>query len=211
MPLDPSKFFGLPRCDLEAADVVILPLPLETTVTCGTGTWRAPRPSSRQAARWNCSTRKPLRGFHRSGRKSTRCPALRPDGSLEDYLAATERLAAAHRGKFLLALGGEHTVSYGVIDGLADDLGEVTVVHDRRPCRPGRRARRPPLVARHRDAAALGAGMPAACRSASAASRGAEHELIGRGPRITTYYAHQLAPQWDRLLAALRGLAARSI
>ena len=43
MPLDPTKFFGLPSCDLEAAEVVILPLPLEATVTCGTGTWRAPR------------------------------------------------------------------------------------------------------------------------------------------------------------------------
>ena len=55
-------------------------------------------------------------------------PPLLPEGSLEDYLAATERLVAAHRDRFLLALGGEHTTSYGVIAGLADDLSDVTVV-----------------------------------------------------------------------------------
>ena len=36
-----------------------------------------------------------------------------------------------------------------------------------------------------------------------------EYELIGRGQRITTYYAHQLAEQWDRLLATLRGLGGK--
>ena len=41
MPLDPTQFFGLPRCDLRQADVVLLPLPLEMTVTYGLGTWRA--------------------------------------------------------------------------------------------------------------------------------------------------------------------------
>jgi agmatinase len=36
-----------------------------------------------------------------------------------------------------------------------------------------------------------------------------EHELIGRCQRITTYYAHQLDPQWEQVLAALRGLTGK--
>ncbi len=67
-----------------------------------------------------------------------------------------------HRqGQFLLALGGEHTVTYGVVEGLVDDLSDVTVVQIDAHADLADELARPALVARHGDAAALGAGLPA--------------------------------------------------
>ncbi|MGO8690027.1 MAG: agmatinase [Thermoguttaceae bacterium] len=207
MPLDPSKFFGLPSCDLEAAEVVILPLPLEATVTCGTGTWRAPRAILEASCQVELFDEETGVDFTERPRIHT-LPALPPGGSLEDYLAATARLAAATRGKFLLALGGEHTVSYGVLAGLADDLGEVTIVHvdahaDLADELDGRRWSHGTVMRRlwERGCRLVQIGIRSLSR--------AEHELIGREERITTYYAHQLPQHWDRLLAALRGLSGK--
>lgn len=39
----PDQFLGLPPCEIEDADAVVLPLPFEKTVSYGDGTWRAPR------------------------------------------------------------------------------------------------------------------------------------------------------------------------
>ena len=204
MPLDPTQFFGLPRCDLQQADVVLLPLPLEMTVSYGTGTWRGPAAileASRQVELFDEET---LVDFAEAPRIHA-LPPLLPEGSLEDYLAATERLVAAHRDRFLLALGGEHTSSYGVIAGLADDLGDVTVVQidahgDLADQLGGRRWSHGTVMRRLWDRG---------CRLVQIGIRSLsrpEHELIGRGERITTYCAHQLDGQWDGLLAALRRL-----
>ena len=160
MPLDPTQFLGLPPCDLEQADVVILPLPLEKTVTYGTGTWRGPRRSSKRAARSNCSTRKRW-STSPSGPQIHTLPPLRPTEAWKTTWRPSRGWRPRYRDKFLLALGGEHTVTYGVIDGLADDLGEVTIVQIDAHADLADELDGPPLVARHRDAAALGAGMPA--------------------------------------------------
>jgi agmatinase len=205
MSLDPTQFLGLPACDLKQADAVILPLPLEATVTYGTGTWRAPRAileASRQVELFDEET---LVDFSTAPRIHT-LPPLQPLGSVEDYLAQTARRAAAGRGKFLLALGGEHLISYGVLDALADPLGELTVVHvdahaDLADQLEGRRWSHGTVMRRlwERGCRLVQIGIRSLSR--------AEHELIGRGQRITTYYAHQLPQSWPDVLATLRGLA----
>ena len=41
--LNPFPFLNLPPCPLDEANVVVLPLPLEKTVSYGTGTWQGAR------------------------------------------------------------------------------------------------------------------------------------------------------------------------
>ena len=204
MPLDPTQFFGLPRCDLQQADVVLLPLPLEMTVTYGTGTWRGPAAILEASCQVELFDEETLVDFAEAPRIHA-LPPLLPEGSLEDYLAATERLVAAHRDRFLLALGGEHTSSYGVIAGLADDLGDVTVVQidahgDLADQLGGRRWSHGTVMRRLWDRG---------CRLVQIGIRSLsrpEHELIGRGERITTYSRTNWTGSGTRLLAALRGL-----
>jgi agmatinase len=207
MSLDPTKFLGLPSCDLETAEAVILPLPLEATVTCGTGTWRAPRAILEASCQVELFDEETGVDFSEGPRIHT-LAALPPGDSLDDYLAAVARRAAAARGKFLLALGGEHTVSYGVIAGLADDLGEVTVVHvdahaDLADELSGRRWSHGTVMRRlwERGCRLVQIGVRSLSR--------AEYDLIGRQERIATFFAHQLPHHWDRLLATLRGLSGK--
>lgn len=207
MPLDPTQFFGLPGCNLQRANVVILPLPLEKTVSYGTGTCGGPEAILNASCQLELFDEETLVDFS-EGPKIHTLPPLAADGTLEEYLAATKRLVAAHRGRFLLALGGEHTASYGVIDGLADDLGDVTVVQidahaDLINQLTGRRWSHGTVMRRlwERGCRLLQVGIRSLSRE--------EYELVRSGPRISTYFAHQLAPQWDRLLAELRGLAGK--
>ena len=99
-------------------------------------------------------------------------------------------------------------MSYGVLAGLADDLGEVTIVHvdahaDLADELDGRRWSHGTVMRRlwERGCRLVQIGIRSLSR--------AEHELIGREERIATYYAHQLPQHWDRLLAALRGLSGK--
>ena len=94
------------------------------------------------------------------------------------------------RDKFLVALGGEHTVTYGVVAGSGRRSGRGDHGADRRPCRHGRRAARPALVARHGDAAAVGAGLPAGAGRHPQPVARANTSWPPPDPRITTFYAH---------------------
>jgi agmatinase len=105
----------------------------------------------------------------------------------------------------VLALGGEHTLTYGLVNGLAAHLAETTVVQ----------------IDAHADLAdelhgqhwSHGTVMrrlwERGCRLAQIGVRSlsqSEHQLAAAGPRITTFYAHRLDEQWAELLATLRGL-----
>ena len=203
--LNPFPFLNLPPCPLDEADVVVLPLPLEKTVSYGTGTWRAPRAilaASGQIELFDEETRIDFA----QGPKIHTLPALPLEGDLENCLAQTERSAAEHRDKFLLTLGGEHTASYGIVCGLAQTLEALTIVQidahaDLADELNGRRWSHGTVMRRlwERGCRLLQIGVRSLSRD--------EHELISAGPRIATYYAHLLDQQWDRLLAALRGLS----
>jgi len=128
----PNNFLGLDAeySDFARAGVLVLPLPFEATVSYGHGTAGGPEAiltASQQVELYD--------------REYDDEPALRygihtlPTPDLPDDLAAAvtairaATAEAARSGKFLVALGGEHTVSVGVGLGLLDALGgPLTVV-----------------------------------------------------------------------------------
>ena len=127
-----SGFLGLGQQDsaFEGAGVLVLPIPLEATVSWGAGTARGP------AAIIEASTQVEL-----FDREHDREPALDygvhtlPELTLPaDPSAAVALIAAAAEdaagtGKLLLVLGGEHTVTAGVCRGALAALGgPLTVV-----------------------------------------------------------------------------------
>ncbi len=127
-----DNFLGLPQpySTFEAAQALVLPIPLEATVTFGAGT--AAGPAAIIAASQHVEL---------YDREHDREPALdygvhtlAPLELSADPAEAVERIAeavgrAAATGKLVVCLGGEHTISAGVTRGLLEALGgPLTVV-----------------------------------------------------------------------------------
>jgi agmatinase len=197
----PDQFLGLPPCPAEEADAVILPLPLEKTVCYGTGTWRAPRAILDASCQLELFDEETLVDFAQRPRIHTAAPLVAQE-SLEEYLAAISQRVSQIGEKFVLALGGEHTVTYGVADGLSEDLSELTVVQidahaDLIDRLDGHHWSHGTVMRRlwERGCRLIQIGIRSLSRS--------EYELASSEGRIETYYAHQLAERWDQLLGRL--------
>lgn len=203
-PGTPDQFLGLAPCGEEQADAVIMPLPLEKTVSYGTGTWRGPRAIVDASGQLELFDEETLVDFSNSPRVHTLAP-LPAGGDLQEYLAAVSDCTRGLRGKLVVALGGEHTVSYGVVTGLVDDPAELTIVQidahaDLIDELDGRRWSHGTVMRRlwQRGCRLIQIGVRSLSRS--------EYDLAAADDRISTYYAHQLADQWEDLLAGLRRL-----
>ena len=134
-PRDAGAFLGLPpeASDSERARVHVLPIPFEATVSYGGGAAGGPAAlleASRQVELYDRDfDAEPALayGIH------THPPVMFPEGGTPaDAVARIARRVAAiaRPGRLLLSLGGEHTASVGVFDGLARALGGTfAVVH----------------------------------------------------------------------------------
>ena len=246
---DATQFLGLPSPGQEHADVLLLPLPVEKTVSYGRGTGGGPQAIIAASLQIETFDEETLVEFAESPRIHT-LPAVSAEGDIEDcltrirdYVGALARIPY-HTGqinndvsggqtflsvpkhhetldrqeclsscgekcgpgeKFLVALGGEHSVTYGVIDGLADNLSDVTVVQidahaDLADELDGRHWSHGTVMRRlwERGCRLVQIGIRSLTRS--------EHELAAADPRITTFYAHRLEDQWPEVLKTLRGL-----
>jgi agmatinase len=126
------NFLGLPESatDPTTAQVVVLPIPFEATVSYGGGTAHGPAAiilASQQVELYDreYDAEPALEyGIHT-------LPPLELPGDPEQAVAviAAATAAAAKSGKLVVGLGGEHTVSVGFGRGLLDALGgPITVV-----------------------------------------------------------------------------------
>jgi agmatinase len=132
IPGPPDNFLALedPYGTFDRARVLILPVPMEASVTWGAGTAGGPRAiilASQQVELYDREhDREPALdyGVHT-------LPALAldaaPAAAVEQIAAAVAGAAAS--GRLVVALGGEHTISAGVGRGLLEALGgPLTVV-----------------------------------------------------------------------------------
>lgn len=127
-----NAFLDLPSASMDEADVILLPLPFEGTVSYGKGTARGPAAildASRQVETLDEET-----GFELD--KLTYCwaeeiqPAenQKPERYLETVLESAT-LAHGHRG-FVFGIGGEHSLTAPLARAAAgeDSLDDLTVV-----------------------------------------------------------------------------------
>lgn len=135
---EPGAFLDLPPevSAYDAATVVVLPMPLEESVSYGGGTAKGPeaiitasqqvelydpRRDSDPAMLYGVHTLPIPEIFTRPGK------AAGAGEALDAIAAETEKHLRA--GKFVLGLGGEHTASLGVARGVAAAKGNFTLVH----------------------------------------------------------------------------------
>lgn len=197
----PDQFMGLPPRSSAEAEAVVLPLPLERTVSYGRGTSGAPRAiltASGQIETFDDETETDFE----QGPPIHTAPAVPELPSLEDYLNLVKQRVRAFGSKFLVALGGEHTITAGVVPGLLDDLSQLTVVQidahaDLIDELDGRRWSHGTVMRRLHDRG---------CRLVQIGLRSAsrqEYELIQSDERIDAHFAHQLDEKWAALLEQL--------
>jgi agmatinase len=201
---DPTQFFGLPSPGPERADALVLPLPIEKTVSYGTGAGSGPAAIVAATVQVETFDEETLVDFAESPRLHV-LPPPSTDGDLEACLARIRDCVRPLRGKFLLCLGGEHSVTYGVVDGLVNDPAEVTVVqidaHGDLADKLNSRNWSHGTVMRRlweRGCRLMQIGIRSMTR--------AEYEVATAGPRITTYFMHRLEEQWLEVLDVLRRL-----
>ncbi len=201
---DFTQLFGLPSPGPEHADAVVLPLPVEKTVSYGTGASSGPAAILAASLQVETFDEETLVDFAQSPRLHV-LPPLSPDGDIEDCLAKIEEHVRPWRGRFLLSLGGEHTVTYGLVTGLIDNPADVTVVQidahgDLADKLTGRHWSHGTVMRRlwERGCRLVQIGIRSLTRD--------EYDVATAGPRITTYYAHRLESQWAEILATLRSL-----
>ncbi len=123
----PDNFLGLPETasSLESSRAVILPIPYEATVSYGAGTALGPQAiitASQQVELFDREfNAEPAMayGIHT-------LPAVDTSGPARTVLNKIAETVALHagEGKFVVGLGGEHTVSLGVGRGLLKTFGE---------------------------------------------------------------------------------------
>jgi agmatinase len=205
---DRTQLFGLPPADISEADVLILPLPLEKTVSYGTGTHTGPQAMLDSSVQIELFDEETHVDFAERP-KLLALPPLAPEPTLTaervpEYLDAVAEHVRGLPKKFLLSLGGEHTITYGVVSGLADPA-DVTVVQidahaDLADKLGGRHWSHGTVMRRlwERGCRLVQIGIRSLSRP--------EYELVRTGQRIETYFAHRLGGQWDQLLASLARL-----
>ncbi len=110
MPLDPTQFLGLPSPGQSRADALLLPLPIEKTVSYGTGTAGGPQAILDASLKIETFDEETLVEFAEAPRVHT-LPPVSAEGSIEECLDRIRDCVRPLRGKFVLALGGEHTVT----------------------------------------------------------------------------------------------------
>ena len=199
---DPTQFLGLASLGQSSADALLLPVPVEKTVSYGTGAAGGPRAILDASLKLETFDEETLVEFADRPHVHT-LPPLAADGPIEDCLARIRDCVVPLRDKFILSLGGEHTVTYGLVTGLFADPSEATVVQidahaDLADELDGRRWSHGTVMRRLWEQG---------CRLVQIGVRSltqSEHALATAGPRITTYYAHNLEGQWTELLESLR-------
>ncbi|MCC6166877.1 MAG: agmatinase [Caldilineaceae bacterium] len=130
--MGPDNFLGLPPevAAFDTARVLVLPLPFEATVSYGAGTAQGPQAiitASQQVELYDREVdAEPALAY---GVHTLAAPSLPGDPEAAVMAIAEATQAAAATGKFVVGLGGEHTVSVGFGRGLLAALGgPVTVV-----------------------------------------------------------------------------------
>ena len=183
---DTTQFLGLPSPGYEQADARMLPVPIEKTVSYGTGTGGGPKAIIEASFQLEPFDEETLVDFNEGPRIHT-LPPVGSVGDLEDCLTRIRETVRPLRDKFLVSLGGEHGVTYGLVTGLVDDPTQVTIVQIDAHADLADDLLRQAVVARHGDAAALGAWLragadrhpqPDASRAYGGDGRPAHHNVL---------------------------------
>jgi len=200
------QFLGISTTTEESAEALLLPLPYEKTVSYGKGTRGGPAAILKASLQVETFEEETLVDFESDLPVFTFPPLeTAAETSVPEYLQRVEEFLRPRRGRFIVGLGGEHSVTYGMILGLVERLDELTIVQ----------------IDAHADLIDRLDGQywshgtvmrrlwEKGCRLVQISVRSlsrSEYELARGDQRISTYFAHQLPERWRELIDHLHEL-----
>jgi len=205
------EFLDMSGAELDEADVAILSVPWEGTVSYGTGTSAGPAAILRAGPHLETFDEE-LQWDFEGNLKICTLPAIEPGPTErpESYLTRVQKTCAAVglAPPFPLTFGGEHSITAAVMSGLREDWSAVTVVHidghaDLRDEYAGSPLNHACSMRRVLD---LGIAKLISIGIRSCTSE--EFAMARDEDRIETLYAHQMhdPARWAGLLERLREL-----
>jgi agmatinase len=204
MGSEPRQFLGVPSPGADRAEVLLLPVPVEKTVCYGTGTRGGPKAIIDASLELETFDEETLVEFTDRPDMHT-LPPVADDGDIEQCLKRIADHVRPLRPKFVLSLGGEHSITYGLVTGLADDLSKVTIVQldahaDLALALRGRHWSHGTVMRRllEKGCGFVQIGIRSLTRE--------EYRTATDSPRVTTFYAHRLDEQWPEVLDTIRNL-----
>jgi agmatinase len=208
-PFPKNQFLPVASAPFDSADVLMVQVPLEKTVSYGIGTSGGPEAILLASSQIELYEEETGLDFEFSPKIHV-IPSLKfdPADNLEISLKKIADFVRPLRGRFLLGLGGEHALTYGLLTGLCDDLRDVTIVHfdahgDFADTLGGLRWSHGTVMRRlwEHGCRFLQIGIRSVCRE--------EYEVMTKSDRVTTYYAHQLPERWPEVMESLRRLTGK--
>jgi agmatinase len=201
----PFRFLDLPPCPLEEAEVVVLPLPLERTVSYGRGTATGPRAVLAASGQIEFFDEEMEVDLDRAPRIHTADEVAPGEMPVERYLEEVSRRVRALGPRLVVSLGGEHTVTYGAVHGLSVPPEDLTIVQidahaDLIDELDGKRWSHGTVMRRLWEEG---------CRLVQIGVRSLsreEFDLVEKGDRIETFLAHRMDREWDEAVRVLESL-----
>lgn len=205
-------FLDLPNAEADAADLLLVPLPFEGTVSYGTGTAAGPArilEASTQIELWDEELDFDLDSLQYRVLPATAAEDGESADRYIDRVFETVRPMAAHRG-LIVGIGGEHSVTPPLVRAVAanpDDLSDLTVLQidahaDLRETYEGTRNSHACAMRRlvERGCRLIAVGIRSACRD--------EMEYGRSTGRVETFFAHRLAENGEEEMRLLETIDA---
>lgn len=125
----PDNFLGIPEVDPKQAEVVVLPVPFEATVSYGTGTKNGPAAilaASRQVELYDHEL-----GYevHEKVKIATLLEVKFSGENAEAAQSVITAAAAFWTDKFLLSLGGEHSITPALVKAYREKYPDLSILY----------------------------------------------------------------------------------
>lgn len=205
----PVNFLDLRSLPVKEAEAVILPIPYEATTTYGAGTREGPEAilaASRQVELWDEDANWDPAGAIRLATAQPISPeAAGPQAMLEKIKRVVQPWVS--QGKFICALGGEHTISVALVQAVQTRYPDFNVVAldahaDLRESYDGSKLSHACVMRRLYEL-----GRPLTILGTRSYSK-EEADLLWVAPRLKMFKARELNTPagWDAALAHLQGI-----
>src|SRR3989344_7979229 len=125
----PDNFLGIPEVKPENAEELVLPLPLEKTVSYGKGTGNGPRAIITASQQVECYDHELGYDVNSKGKIATLPFVEFPEDNLEEIQKKITENAKPWIDKFVLSLGGEHSITLALVKAYQEKYLDLSILY----------------------------------------------------------------------------------
>lgn len=125
----PDNFLGIPEVAPEDADALILPIPLEITVSYGKGTKNGPRAIITASQQVEFYDHELGYEIHQKVKIATLPFVEFPEDNLEEIQKKINSRALPWTDKFLVSLGGEHSIAPALVAAYRQKYPDLSILY----------------------------------------------------------------------------------